>query len=186
MGQQHVEFGTFGMTAALNPQRLADFATDRLTDVGFDTQYQWLGARDSFSVQARFITENQNLAASQALGFSTNGHDHLRSYNLKGTYYYKQTIGFTASYFALQGSADPLLYGGVSANSKPNTNGFTLELDYIPFNYGGPSFWPWLNLKLGLEFTHYNKFNGLTSNYDGLGSNASGNDTLFAFAWFVF
>jgi hypothetical protein len=34
--------------------------TDHLTDVGIDTQYQFLGARDSFSVQARFITENQN------------------------------------------------------------------------------------------------------------------------------
>jgi len=51
--------------------------TDHLTDVGFDTQYEFLGARDSFWAQARFITENQNLGASQALGLSTNSHGHL-------------------------------------------------------------------------------------------------------------
>jgi hypothetical protein len=185
-GNNTWELGTFGMMASVVPQRMIGSGTDRLTDVGVDTQYQFLGARDSFSVQARYIIENQNLSASEALGLSTNGHNHLRSFNIKGSYYYKQTIGLTAGYFNLQGTGDPLLYGAVAATDKPNTNGYTLELDYIPFNYGGPSFWPWLNMKLGLQFVHYNKFNGARSNYDGAGRNASNNDTLFGFAWFAF
>ena len=89
--------------------------TDHLTDVGFDTQYEFLGARDSFSVQARFITENQNLPASQALGLSTNSHNNLRTWHAKATYYYNQTIGATAGYFNVNGSGDPLLYGPISA-----------------------------------------------------------------------
>ena len=67
-GNNTWEVGTFGLAAPLVPQRMTGAGTDHMTDVGFDTQYQFLGARDSFSLQARYITENQNLAASQALG----------------------------------------------------------------------------------------------------------------------
>ena len=74
-----------------------------------DTQYQFLGARDSFSVQARFITENQNLSASQALGLSSNSRNNLRSWQAKATYFYDQTVGLTAGYFHIDGTSDPLL-----------------------------------------------------------------------------
>ena len=185
-GQNTWEFGTFGLAASLLPDRIAGSGTDHRTDVGVDTQYQFLGARDSISVQARLIWENQNLAASQALGLSTNSNNHLNSGTIKATYYYNQTVGLTLGYFRINGSSDPLLYGGVSANNSPNSRGFTAELDYIPFNYGGPSFWPWLNMKLGLQYVHYNQFDGANTNYDGAGRNASDNDTLFAFAWFAF
>jgi hypothetical protein len=185
-GNNTWEVGTFGLTAPLVPQRMTGAGDDRATDVGFDTQYEFLGARDSFSLQARYILEYQNLSASQALGFSSNSFNTLRSLNIKGTYYYKQMIGLTAGYFNIQGSSDQLLYGAVSANNSPNSSGWIFELDYIPFNYGGPKFWPWLNLKLGLQYIHYNRFDGASTNFDGLGTNASANNTLFAFAWFAF
>ena len=178
-GNNSWELGTFGMTAALVPGRTTGAGDDHLTDVGFDTQYQWLGAENAFSVQARYILENQNLSASQALGFSSNSLNHLRTYQVKGSYWYRQTYGFTTAYFGINGTSDALLYGGVSPNNSPNSNGWIFELDYMPFNYGGPSFWPWLNAKFGLQFVHYNKF-------DGTSSGASANDTLFAFAWFAF
>ena len=185
-GNNTWEVGTFGLAASLVPQRMLGSGTDRLTDIGFDTQYQFLGARDSFSVQARYIFENQNLSASQALGLSANSHNNLRSLNLKASYYYKQTVGVTAGYFHIDGTSDPLLFGPVSAANSPNSSGYILELDYIPFNYGGPSFWPWLNMKLGLQLVHYNKFNGGRDNFDGAGRNVSDNNTLFAFTWLAF
>lgn len=178
-GNNTWEVGTFGMTAPLVPMRTTGFGDDHLTDVGFDTQYEWLGADNSFSMQARYILENQSLGASQPLGFSTNGIDHLRTYQLKGTYWYKQTVGFTTAYFGINGTSDAALYSAVSPNNSPNSNGWIFELDYVPFNYGGPNFWPWLNAKFGLQFVHYDKFNGTSSG-------ASANDTLFAFAWFAF
>ena len=95
--------------------------TDHLTDVGFDTQYEFLGSRDSFSAQTRFITENQNLGASQSLGLSTNSHGHL-----PGVSRVPKTIGLTARYFNVNGSGDPLLYGPISAVNSPNSNGWTL------------------------------------------------------------
>jgi hypothetical protein len=36
----------------LIPDRITGSGTDHLTDVGIDTQYQFLGARDSFSVHS--------------------------------------------------------------------------------------------------------------------------------------
>jgi hypothetical protein len=185
-GNNTWEAGIFGLAAPLVPQRMSGAGGDHATDVGFDTQYEFLGARDSFSFQGRYILEYQDLSASQALGLSTNSFNNLRSLNIKGTYYYKQMIGFTAGYFNIQGSSDALLYGDVSANDSPNSAGWTLELDYIPFNYGGPWFWPWLNVKLGLQYVRYTKFDGASTNYDGAGTNASANNTLFAFAWFAF
>ena len=185
-GQNTWEVGTFGMAASLIPGRITGSGSDHLTDVGFDTQYQFLGARDSFSLQARFITENQNLSASQALGLSSNSRNNLRSWQAKATYFYDQTVGLTAGYFHIDGTSDPLLYGDGSVNNSPNSNGWTLELDYIPFNHGGPSFWPWLNVKFGLQYVHYNKFDGASTNFDGAGRNAGDNNTLFAFAWFAF
>ena len=185
-GNNTWEVGTFGLATSLVPGRMTGAGTDHLTDVGFDTQYEFLGAVHSFSVQARYITESQDLSASQALGLASNAHNHLNSWQIKGTYFYRQTIGFTAGYFNINGTSDALLYGGESANNSPNSNGEIFELDYIPFNYGGPKFWPWLNMKLGLQYVHYNKFDGAALNFDGAGTNAADNDTLLAFAWFAF
>ena len=56
----------------------------------------------------------------------------------------------------------------------------------MPFNHGGPSFWPWLNVKFGLQYTYYTKFNGGTDNYDGAGHSASDNNTLYLFSWLAF
>jgi hypothetical protein len=53
-------------------------------------------------------------------------------------------------------------------------------VDYIPFNNGGPSFWRWMNLKLGIQYIYYPQFNGMT------GRAAANNNTLFAFAWLAF
>ena len=185
-GQNSFEVGFFGIAATLIPQRVRDNGTDHLTDFGFDTQYQWLGARDSFSVQANWIDENQNLTASSALGLATNTHDHLHSMRAKTTYWYDQTYGATVAYFRVQGTPDPLLFSGVSANNSPNSDGWIGEVDYMPFSHGGPSLWPWLNMKLGLQYVWYDKFNGGRTNFGGAGRNAHDNNTLFVFAWFAF
>ena len=56
----------------------------------------------------------------------------------------------------------------------------------MPFNHGGPEFWPWLNAKFGLQYVAYTKFDGGTTNYDGNGHNANDNNTIYAFAWVAF
>ncbi|HVJ53293.1 MAG TPA: hypothetical protein VM689_12575 [Aliidongia sp.] len=176
-----LEAGLFGMTARVEPQRVTGLGTDRLTDVGIDAQYQFLADEDSVSVQASAIFENQNLGASSnpALGFASNSHNTLRSYHAKATYYYEQTYGATLGAFRVEGTPDATLFANPPGNS-PNSTGIIGELDYIPFNHGGPDFWPWLNLKLGVQYIYYPEFNGMT------GSAATNNNTLYAFAWFAF
>jgi len=185
-GRSTLEAGVFGMAATLVPGRISGFGTDHSVDFGIDTQYQFLADRDSISFQGSWITENASLTASQMLGNTSNSRDHLRSLHAKATYYYDQTYGATFGYFRVDGTSDFNLYSGSSAISSPNSAGWTTELDYLPFNHGGPSFWPWLNMKLGLQYTWYDKFNGGTTNYDGAGHNASDSNTLYLFAWLAF
>jgi hypothetical protein len=186
-GRNSFEIGTFGMAAAINPGRVTGSGVDHTTDIGFDAQYQFLADVNSVSVQASWITENQNLSASQALGNATNSHNHLRSLNLKSSYYYQQTYGLTVGYFRTDGTTDAALYGGDSPTyNSPNTTGWIGEIDYMPFNHGGPGFWPWLNMKIGLQYVYYEKFNGGSTNFDGAGRNAHDNNTFFLFDWIAF
>ena len=78
------------------------------------------------------------------------------------------------------GTADAGLYApgsvGGSANGRPDTEGYILELDYLPQQ----------NLRLMLQYYGYSKFNGSRRNYDGSGRPASDNNTLFANAWLVY
>lgn len=67
-----------------------------------------------------------------------------------------------------------------------NTASFTTELDYYPFNKGGPKIFPWVNAKFFLEGTIYPYFNGLAHNYDGNGRSAANNDIFFGGIWLVF
>jgi hypothetical protein len=109
---------------------------------------------------------------------------------MNGSYYYDQTWGLTAGLFWVNGSHDALLYvpapdTGSLANS-PNSSGYVMQVDWTPF--GKEDSWgqPWANLRLSLQYTGYTSFNGRTSNYDGYGRNASGNNTLYLLAWMAF
>lgn len=186
-GRNTLEVGTFGLAAELNPMRTTGFGTDHVVDLGFDTQYQFLADRHRVSVEASWINENQTLTASQALGSASNSHNHLRSLHIKTSYFYKQTYGATVGYFRIDGSGDANLYGGLpSATNSPDSAGWIGELDFIPFNHGGPSFWPWLNVKFGLQYIYYDKFNGSGDNFDGMRRNARDDNTLYLFAWLAF
>ena len=40
-------------------------------------------------------------------------------------------------------------------------------------------------MRIGLQYTLWNKFDGATNNFDGAGRNAHNNNTIFAYAWNV-
>jgi hypothetical protein len=180
------EFGTFGLKGSFYPGRVSNFGSDDITDVGFDTQYQFLANDYSASIQASQIYESQTLNSSFAQGNAGNLHDSLSSTHIKATVSYEQTYAATLGWFRLNGSADPGLYSSISANNSPNSAGYTAELDYTPFNNGGPAFWPTANIRFGLQYVYYTKFNGASKNYDGNGANANNNNTLYLFTWLAF
>ncbi len=183
-GQHSLELGTFGLQAALhNPTTIAgnSFAqslqlgpTDRFTDTGIDAQYQYIDDDNQITATARGIRENQRLDASFAQELSDNPTNHIDTMNATLSYFWRRKLGATIGLFAVDGSTDVTYFG--SPNGKPNSSWGNVEVDYLP----------WLNVKLGLQYTAYTKFNGASKNYDGNGRNASDNNMIFGYVWFAY
>jgi hypothetical protein len=189
--RNNLEVGVYGFNVKVLPGAASGTPMalngpyNRFNDVAEDLQYQFLGEEHLFSVEATHIHENMTLNSSVATGGAANLSDNLNQTQIAATYYYRRKIGGTIQYFTINGSTDNLLYpanpvGGpgvvYSANGSPETNGWIAELNYLP----------WLNVKVSAQYTFYNKFNGGSTNYDGAGRNASGNDTLYLLLWFAF
>ena len=187
-GQQFYSVGLFGMNARINPDGLA--GTDKYDDVGVDGSYQLQSKDDNIlALNTAYIYEKQTLDASYPAGVSANGSDKLRRFDLNASYHFHQTYGVTAGLFRIGGSADSLLYASGADSGfagNPDTNGYILQADWTPLGKHGSWGDPWANLRLGLQYTWYTKFNGAANNYDGNGRNASDNNTLYAFVWTSF
>ena len=198
---QSAHVGMIYMGAKVNPT-VDTFNTDgsngrdNYQDYGVDAGYMWLGdGTHIVTTQGIFVHEGQNLQGTAGGFNAANGTDFGSSYSLNtvrlnASYWYQNTYGVTAAWQKTWGPPNPVLYqpGELtgSANSKPNSNAFILEADYVPFGKADSFASPWLNLKLGIQYTIYTQFNGGSSNYDGFGRSASANNTLFLFAWLAF
>jgi hypothetical protein len=203
---QSAHAGTIFMSSNVNPTTGVPFQTNgslganRYTDLAVDGGYQFLGDTHILTLDAIYTYEWQNLggtAASVNQANAANGTPtafgptySLNEFRLNASYWYQNTYGVTLGWQKVWGPANPVLYqpGELtgSANSKPNSNAFIIEADWVPFGKEGSWARPFVNLKLGVQFTLYTQFNGGTTNYDGFGRNASANNTLFAFAWLAF
>ena len=148
--------------------------TDNYNDLGLSGDYQYIKGNNTFTANALYVHEKQKLNNSFDAGASSNLNNNLDSFNIKGSYWFKNTYGVSLASFTYTGSSDMNLYGG-----SPNTQGGTMELDYNPFGKRNSWLEPYLNLRVGLQYTWYSKFNGMT------GSDASGNDTTYFYLWFA-
>jgi hypothetical protein len=177
-----LEIGAFGLNASTHPGNGTPLAgpADKFRDVAADIQYQFIGEDHLFTALATYISEHQTLTASVADGFAADTDNNLKTLKLTGEYYYQRRIGGTVGYFSTTGSRDALLYvpGPVngSANNSPDSTGYILELNYLP----------WLNTKLQAQYVGYEKFNGQKINYDGSGRDASNNNTAYLLVWVNF
>src|ERR1700731_2410689 len=112
--------------------------TDRFTDIGFDTQYQYQGDNYWLTLRGSYIREFQQLDASFLNTSASNPTDLLNSMKLQASFAYgaDNRVVFTGQYFNQWGTADMNLYGTdpvTGLASTPNTNGWTAENAYIPF-----------------------------------------------------
>jgi hypothetical protein len=183
-------FGTFGMHAELVPDVTVTSPTDKITDVGFDAQFQYLDGPHFFTARASYIDERVRLDGSVFNGAAANLKNHLQELNLSATYSYDATYVVTLGYFDTRGSTDLDPSTGASyfgtANGSPNTRGEVVDLGITPWSKGGPALYPWLNTRLGVQYWHYDKLNGATVNYDGNGRNAKDDNTTLLYAWTAF
>jgi phage shock protein PspC (stress-responsive transcriptional regulator) len=184
IGDHSWEVGTFGLAARVSPMGLTQGGADSFADIGVDTQYQYLGDPHAVTLRGAWIHENHNTTASQVLGLADNSNNQLQSLNVSASYIYDKTWSLTTGRVAVGGTTDATLYG--TATGSPNSAGWIFELAYLPFSHGGPSFWPWLNFRIGLQYTRWTKFDGATTNIDGLGRSANANNTFFVYVWTMF
>jgi hypothetical protein len=186
-GQHSLEAGLYGAEFRLYPGAGSPLRgpLNRFNDVAEDVQYQFVSDEHQVTIAGTHIHESQTLDASFASGGSANPTDNLSTTRLWATYYYRRKIGGTVAYFSTTGSTDTGLYPATppgdpgvvtSANGAPDTRGWIAEVNYLP----------WLNVKIAAQYTFYDKFNGGGSNYDGLGRNASDNNTLYLLLWFAY
>jgi hypothetical protein len=146
--------------------------TDKFTDIGFDAQYQYQGDNFWFTLRGNYIHEYQKLDASfNLLGAPslTNELNEARAY-ASLAYGNNNRVVLTGQYFTSWGTQ--VLPAGLAVD----TNGWIAEIAYIPFITSFSPGWPWFNTRIGLQYTWYEKVNGISAG-------ASSNNTLFAYIW---
>ena len=191
-GDHSLMVGTYGMQAQIYADPLdKTSAIKKFTDTALDAQYQYITDVHTVTAQASWIHERQRFDAA-LLGDPTdpaavgggapfNASNTLNTAKGKLTYFYRRMYGATLGYFSTTGSADAGLAtldvntGNVVSN-VPNTNGYILDLQYVPVQ----------NARLHLQYTLFNKFNGSSTNIDGNGRNARDNNSLFLGVWFSY
>lgn len=172
--------GQVGTDASGNATALPG-PSDRFQDRGVDASYQHIGdGTHIVTVKALYIDERERLDASFASGAAERPHNSLQSFNLDGSYWYKNTWGATLAGFIDKGSRDTLLY---PVTGRPDTRGGIVEFNWNPFGKSDSWAAPFANLRLGAQYTFYTRFAGAASNIDGVNRKASDNNTLFVYAW---
>jgi hypothetical protein len=189
-GNHYLEIGAFGLSANVTPfGALAGTGLDQFRDLGLDSQYQYMGDGYAVTLRSTYLHEQQLLNASVANGFAANATNTLNTFRAQAELMVgngPKTI-VTAEYFNTWGSADQVLYAG-NRTFTPDSDGWTFEIAFMPFGktIPAPAAWPWANAKIGAQYVWYNKFNGASTNFDGMGANARDNNTLFLYLWASF
>lgn len=206
-GPNNIMLGTSGLIARQHDAQDTSAPTSHYMDTGLDTQYQYLLDPHSFTAEAAYTRERikygQDLAGQAGAYDSfvnggtvtqqdpTSAYGTLNLLRLKTSYVYRARYGGSLSWFTLRGSynsalqtglTDDTTAGGASnsisgnVSGRPDTRGWTYELFWLPVQY----------VRVGLQYTQYNRYAGSTANYDGWGRNPKDNDTLFLYLWAVY
>jgi hypothetical protein len=199
-GNHWFMFGTYGMSTSLQQWDAAQFdtngwqipaflpLTDKFLDTAIDAQYQYQGSNYWFTMRGTYIHEYQKLDATFNSGGSSNPSNTLNTLRGEASLAYgnDNRVVLTTQYFNTKGSTDAQLYSGLvsqfdptgTAQANPDSNGYVFEIAYIPFISSQAPGWPWANMRVGLQYTYYNKFDGDTVF-------AHDNNTLFGYIWFA-
>lgn len=176
VGQQsNYEIGGLYFAPKLQPMGTGA-GSDDYRDYGLDATYQWFSAntKHSLTLQGLYVHEAQTLNNTYAAGGASNLHNHINSVNINASYWFENTYGASLAAITNDGSADAKLYGG-----SPNTEGGIAEISWVPFGKDDSWQQPNINLRLGLQYDFYTKFEGQTNN-------AADNDTTYLYLQTLF
>jgi len=167
----YLELGAFGIASTQYLSGISG-ALDKFVDLGIDLQYERSLPFGNFSLHSSYVSENENRGDVADLTAYTK-YD-FQSFKVDANGYLKNGCGATIGYFNNTGGpdADNFQFG----DNKPNSSGFIFQLEYLP----------WYNTKFATQYVAYQKFDGSSTNYDGMGRNASNNNTIYLLAWLTF
>jgi hypothetical protein len=187
-GKQQV--GAVGMRTDIHPglDRTTGF-TDRYSDLGVDASYQnALDSGDVVTFDTRYLRETQTLNATCALAGLPGpacADNRLNNFRADASYFWRDKIGATVGVFDTWGPPNPITYAN-NRTFRPDSSGVMLQLDGTPFGEGKSPLGPRFNVRVGVQYTIYNRFDGASKNYDGAGAKASDNNTLRVFTWVAY
>jgi len=191
--------GTFGMVTTLKRDRtIPGSAGGKYRDIGVDFEYQHISDVHSWSTQMTYITEHVDWNPQAVVNKNHDkSYGQLNTFKAKATYDYKRQFGSNIFAFYTSGSTDndywaynpdqSVVTGACnqnnsqlafcSANGNPKTNGYGLELYYVPVP----------NIHIALQQTFYKNFLGGSTFID----NSSGNvrtakDNNFSYLYAIF
>ncbi len=202
-GPHNIMVGASGMQADVydDPVDPEPWMVHHFKDIGADAQYQYILDPHTVTAQITFMKDKHRYPSSmgdQPSGFfnifglqlpDSSDVDTTRTLRAKLTYTYLAKFGGSFSYFRLDGNRntanqtagfvdnmrtfapDRSVTGSLTGD--PSVSGWTSELFWIPIQY----------VRVGLQYTTYDTYNGRATNYNGARRNASDNDTAFLYVW---
>ena len=166
-GQNYLELGTTGIASTQFLNGISG-ALDKFVDVGVDLQYERILPYGSFSLHSSYTNENEVRDNSIETNYN------FQSFKIDVNGFLKNGCGATIGYFNNIGSPD--IANFPNGDNKPNSSGFIFQVEYLP----------WYNTKFAAQYVAYQKFDGSSTNYDGMGRNADNNNTIYLLAWLCF
>lgn len=167
-------------------------ATDDYKDFGVDASYQFLGNREHmFTATSSYIRERRNLGYTYGVAAES---DQVQStanqFRLAGSYHYRQHWGTTLGLFENRATGDGSYKGtlgsvGGSLTTHPNTSGYIVQFDWTPWGQEESWLAPNANVRMGIQYTGYQRYLGGSTYLDGSGNarSAKDNNTLMLFVW---
>jgi hypothetical protein len=146
--------------------------TVKYQDRALDGQYQYLVDPHAVTAQARYTKEN--ISDPTGILYS-NPNNKTNSFLSKVSYVYNATYGAAVAFQNITGTADAH-YGtnAVTGNAlNPNSTVWIPSIWYQPLQ----------NMRLTYQYFAFTKYNGGTTNYNGLGTNASANNVSWLYLW---
>jgi len=169
-GNSSLQVGASILEADLQPVVGAVAGSDRYRDIGMDAEYQYINGSHIVGANLSWAKDDRDLNATFATAKSTNPTYSQTAIKAGALYLYDRKYGIEVQYADLNGNADAKLYTLAKgyATNQPDATSVALTALYLPRD----------NTKLSLKYLMYSKFNGASTNYDGLLHNASDNDQL--------
>ncbi|MES2958944.1 MAG: hypothetical protein V4792_12190 [Pseudomonadota bacterium] len=158
--------------------------TAGVRNVGLDALLHWGRGPQEFTLRGAASHERWSLGSSVAQGLATNARNRFDNLRLSASYLYAKRYSAAVGVFRRSGSTDPLFFG--TANGKPDSAGIQLDGFIINPFFPPPPWHPDMRTRIGVGYTHYTRFDGAKSNYDGSGRDASDNDTVFLYLLWAF